>query len=62
LLDDLNLVNWPESIKEQQRNWIGRSEGAEVTFLVIPTKLAEDKQALAAFYAQYQANPSFWAQ
>ncbi len=32
LLDDLKLVNWPESIKEQQRNWIGRSEGAEVDF------------------------------
>ena len=32
LLKDLELVNWPESIKEQQRNWIGRSEGAEVEF------------------------------
>jgi leucyl-tRNA synthetase len=34
LLDDLKLVNWPESIKEQQRNWIGRSEGAEVEFRI----------------------------
>ena len=32
LLKDLDLVQWPESIKEQQRNWIGRSEGAEVDF------------------------------
>jgi len=32
LLDDLELVDWPESIKEMQRNWIGRSEGAEVDF------------------------------
>lgn len=32
LLQDLELVNWPESIKEMQRNWIGRSEGAEVDF------------------------------
>jgi leucyl-tRNA synthetase len=32
LLDELKLVDWPESIKEQQRNWIGRSEGAEVDF------------------------------
>jgi len=32
LLADLDQVNWPESIKEQQRNWIGRSEGAEVEF------------------------------
>jgi leucyl-tRNA synthetase len=32
LLDDLNVVEWPEAIKEMQRNWIGRSEGAEVDF------------------------------
>lgn len=34
LLDDLDLVDWPESIKEMQRNWIGRSTGAQVTFKV----------------------------
>jgi leucyl-tRNA synthetase len=32
LLDDLATVDWPESIKLMQRNWIGRSEGAEVHF------------------------------
>lgn len=32
LLDDLELVDWPVSTKEMQRNWIGRSEGAEITF------------------------------
>lgn len=32
LLEDLEEVDWPESIKEMQRNWIGRSEGAHVTF------------------------------
>ncbi len=34
LLADLDDVDWPESIKEMQRNWIGRSEGAEVTFAI----------------------------
>ena len=34
LLDDLEEVDWPESIKEMQRNWIGRSIGANVTFKV----------------------------
>ncbi len=32
LLDDLKLVDWSEAIKEMQRNWIGKSEGAEVDF------------------------------
>lgn len=34
LIDDLEEVDWPESIKDMQRNWIGRSEGAEVTFSI----------------------------
>ncbi len=35
LIDDLGGVDWPESIKQQQRNWIGRSEGAEVDFEIV---------------------------
>lgn len=34
LLEDLEDLDWPENIKEMQRNWIGKSEGAEVTFKV----------------------------
>src|SRR5262245_35957956 len=34
LLDDLETVDWPESIKARQRNWIGRSEGAEIQFRI----------------------------
>jgi leucyl-tRNA synthetase len=32
LLDDLDRIEWPPHVKTMQRNWIGRSEGAEVTF------------------------------
>ncbi|EOT40400.1 leucine--tRNA ligase [Enterococcus columbae] len=37
LLDDLEELDWPESIKEMQRNWIGRSVGANVTFKIAGT-------------------------
>nr|WP_238526444.1 leucine--tRNA ligase [Gordonia neofelifaecis] len=34
LLDDLELLDWPEKVKTMQRNWIGRSRGAQVQFPV----------------------------
>jgi len=40
LIDDLELVDWPESLKKLQINWIGKSEGAEVYF---PIKDASDQ-------------------
>lgn len=34
LLDDLDELDWPENLKDMQRNWIGKSQGAEITFQV----------------------------
>ena len=36
LLSDLDNVDWADSIKEMQRNWIGRSEGATIRFALAP--------------------------
>src|SRR5262245_14743301 len=35
LIDDLEYVDWPRTIKDMQRNWVGRSEGAEVDFPIV---------------------------
>ncbi len=37
LLEDLEELDWPESLKDMQRNWIGRSEGAQITFDIAQT-------------------------
>ncbi|MFV0536122.1 MAG: leucine--tRNA ligase [Dysgonomonas sp.] len=42
LLDGLNEIDWSESIKETQRNWIGRSEGAEMQFKVKDSEVTFD--------------------
>jgi leucyl-tRNA synthetase len=42
LLDGLEKIEWPESLREIQRNWIGRSEGAEIRFPVMGTDLNLD--------------------
>ncbi|MCR8526221.1 hypothetical protein NPM17_25355, partial [Escherichia coli] len=39
LLQGLNTLDWPEAVKEMQRNWIGKSIGAEVTFPVESSEL-----------------------
>ena len=40
LLDDLEGLDWPEGIKAQQREWIGKSEGADITFQVADSELS----------------------
>ena len=48
LLDDLQDIDWPQPIKDIQTNWIGRSEGAMVSFTVIPTERAtSDEESLS---------------
>ena len=46
LLDGLDTIDWSESIKETQRNWIGRSEGAEIE---IPYTLSKDGDEAGSF-------------
>ena len=48
LLDGLDTIDWTDSLKETQRNWIGRSEGAEITFMVAPHQLPPSSSAESA--------------
>ncbi len=54
LIEDLELVDWPKPIRDMQRNWIGRSEGAEVDFTI-----AQDVEAWTAERAKtgFPASP-----
>ncbi len=49
LLADLDGLDWTESIKEMQRNWIGKSEGAEVTFTVPPSAIRHQPLSITVF-------------
>jgi len=53
LLEDLNDLDWPESIKEMQRNWIGRSKGAEIVFSAVD----KEGQDLGATLLVYTTRP-----
>jgi leucyl-tRNA synthetase len=41
LLNDLDTLNWSDALKEMQRNWIGRSEGAEIDFAIRARSVSE---------------------
>ncbi len=64
LLDDLETIDWSESIKEQQRNWIGRSEGASVKFRLIPNPSPKEKgtpdSASEKKFGYETSNKSVW--
>ncbi|KAF2582982.1 hypothetical protein F2Q68_00002390, partial [Brassica cretica] len=49
LLEDLDELEWPESIKEMQRNWIGRSEGAELDFTVLDEEGQETDKGITVY-------------
>ena len=50
LAEDLDTVDWPEKVKLMQRNWIGRSEGAEVTFAVPGAGRGDQQDASLSVY------------
>jgi len=54
LIDDLEPLNWPEEIKESQRNWIGRSEGAEIDF---PLVFDDDKKYKYVILHGFKSRP-----
>ncbi len=54
LIDELDLVDWPESVKLLQRNWIGQSHGAEVDFYIGNSQDAADSDSLEQGFAAWQ--------
>ncbi len=55
LIDELDLVDWPESVKLLQRNWIGQSHGAEVDFYIGTGEDNGDSDSLEEGFAAWQA-------
>jgi len=51
LLRDLDTIDWSDSLKEMQRNWIGRSEGAEVDFAIanLPSAIGDSAPRIRVF-------------
>lgn len=49
LLEGLNRIDWPERAKEGQRNWIGKSEGAEVKFKIAQENRSAEEKEMEVF-------------
>jgi len=63
LLDGLAKIDWPQPLKDSQSNWIGRSEGAMVTFKVFSETVSENRKIKLSFkeieaLKEKRANPS----
>ena len=56
LVEDLETLKWPDPIKEMQKNWVGRSEGAEVDFFIGPKSDFSEWMA-AQTRSGFQQNP-----
>jgi leucyl-tRNA synthetase len=52
LLDNLSWIDWSESTKKAQENWIGRSEGAQLRFPIARRRVAEDRHEPATVEAE----------
>jgi leucyl-tRNA synthetase len=52
LLDNLSWIDWSETTKKAQENWIGRSEGAEIAFPIARRRVAEDRHEPAKLHAE----------
>ncbi len=57
LLDDLDGLDWPDGVKEMQRNWIGRSEGAEIDFPVVVAHDVKHPSARDASFRVFTTRP-----
>jgi leucyl-tRNA synthetase len=57
LLDDLDDLDWPDGVKEMQRNWIGRSEGAEIDFSVVVAHETAHPSARDAKFRVFTTRP-----